>query len=61
MLLVKDDLYSIRPVKRVMVAMDKSDSAKEGLSIAISLLRDIKDGELVLVHSVSNLKLNPLM
>jgi nucleotide-binding universal stress UspA family protein len=59
MLLVKDDLYSIRPVKRVMVAMDKSDSAKEGLSIAISLLRDIKDGELVLVHSVSNLKAKP--
>lgn len=42
MLLVKDDLYTIRPIKRVMVAMDKSDSAKEGLNIAISLLRDVK-------------------
>ncbi|MGF1460493.1 MAG: universal stress protein [Leptolyngbyaceae cyanobacterium] len=59
MLLVKDDLYSIRPIKRVMVAMDKSDSAKEGLNIAINLLRDISDSELLLVHSVSNLKARP--
>ncbi len=59
MLLVKDDLYSIRPVKRVMVAMDKSDSAREGLNIAISLLRDIKGGELTLVHTVSSLKAKP--
>jgi nucleotide-binding universal stress UspA family protein len=59
MLLVKDDLYSIRPIKRVMVAMDKSDSAKEGLNIAISLLRDIKDSELTLVHTVSSLKAKP--
>ncbi|WOD41054.1 universal stress protein [Nodosilinea sp. E11] len=59
MLLVKDDLYSIRPIKRVMVAMDKSDSAKEGLNIAISLLRDIKGGELTLVHTVSSLKSKP--
>lgn len=59
MLLVKDDLYSIRPIKRVMVAMDKSDSAREGLNIAISLLRDIKGGEITLVHTVSSLKTKP--
>lgn len=59
MLLVKDDLYTIRPIKRVMVAMDKSDSAKEGLNIAISLLRDVKGGELTLVHTVSSLKTKP--
>ena len=59
MLLVKDDLYTIRPLKRIMVAMDKSDSAKEGLNIAISLLRDIKGGEITLVHTVSNLKAKP--
>ncbi|PSN11662.1 universal stress protein [filamentous cyanobacterium CCT1] len=59
MLLVKDDLYSIRPIKRVMVAMDKSDSAKEGLNIAISLLRDVKGGEITLVHTVSSLKTKP--
>ncbi|MGB3308110.1 MAG: universal stress protein [Nodosilinea sp.] len=59
MLLVKDDLYSIRPIKRVMVAMDKSDSAREGLNIAISLLRDVKGSEITLVHTVSSLKTKP--
>jgi nucleotide-binding universal stress UspA family protein len=59
MLLVKDDLYSIRPVKRVMVAMDKSDSAQEGLKLGINLLRDVSGGELVFVHTVSNLKARP--
>jgi nucleotide-binding universal stress UspA family protein len=58
MLLVKDDLYSIRPIKRILVAMDKSGSAKEGLDLAISLARDIKDSELVFVHSLANLKGN---
>ncbi|RZM76071.1 universal stress protein [Leptolyngbya iicbica] len=59
MLLVKDDLYSIRPIKRIMVAMDKSDSAQEGLKLGINLLRDVSGGELVLVHTVSNLKARP--
>jgi nucleotide-binding universal stress UspA family protein len=59
MLLVKDDLYSIRSVKRIMVAMDKSDSAQEGLKLGINLLRDVSGGELVLVHTVSNLKARP--
>ncbi len=59
MLLVKDDLYTIRPIKRVMVAMDKSDSAKQGLKLAIALLRDIKGSELTLVHTVSSLKAKP--
>ncbi|MGD1858107.1 MAG: universal stress protein [Leptolyngbyaceae cyanobacterium] len=56
MLLVKDDLYSIRPIKRVLVALDKSDMAKESLNAAISLTRDIKDSELVFVHTLSNLR-----
>ena len=56
MLLVKDDLYGIRPVKRVLVALDKSDMAKESLKIAIDLTRDIKDSELVFVHTLSNLR-----
>jgi nucleotide-binding universal stress UspA family protein len=59
MLLVKDDLYSIRPIKRVLVALDKSDSAREGLNLALAMLRDIKGGELTLVHTVSNLKAKP--
>lgn len=56
MLLVKDDLYSIRPIKRVLVAIDKSDMAKESLKVAIALTRDIKDSELVFVHTLSNLR-----
>ncbi|NJL86899.1 MAG: universal stress protein [Leptolyngbyaceae cyanobacterium SM1_1_3] len=60
MLLVKDDLYTIRPIKRVLVALDKSDSAQQGLKLALSMLRDVKEGELILVHSVSNLKAKPL-
>ncbi|HEY9764154.1 MAG TPA: universal stress protein [Trichocoleus sp.] len=59
MLLVKDDLYVVRPIKRVLVALDKSDSAKEGLKLAISLLRDVKGSELTLVHTVSNLTAKP--
>ena len=56
MLLVKDDLYSIRPIKRVLVALDKSDMARESLKVAISLIRDIKDSELIFVHTLSNLR-----
>lgn len=56
MLLVKDDLYSIRPIKRILVALDKSDMAKESLRVAISLARDIKDSELVFVHTLSDLR-----
>ncbi len=56
MLLVKDDLYSIRPIKRVLVALDKSDMAKESLKVAIDLTRDVKGSELVFVHTLSNLR-----
>lgn len=59
MLLVKDDLYTIRPIKRVMVAMDRSDSAKGGLKLALALLRDVPGGELTLVHTIPNLKAKP--
>ncbi len=59
MLLVKDDLYMIRPIKRVLVALNKSDAAQQGLKLAINLLRDVKGAELVLVHSISNLKARP--
>ncbi|MEM9903952.1 MAG: universal stress protein [Cyanobacteria bacterium P01_D01_bin.44] len=56
MLLVKDDLYSIRPIKRILVAIDKSDSAKQSLALAVALARDIKESQLVFVHTISNLK-----
>jgi nucleotide-binding universal stress UspA family protein len=54
MLLVKDDIY-IRSIQRVMVAIDQSESAKNCLKLALFLLRDIKGGQLVLVHVDSNM------
>ncbi len=55
MLLVKDDLYSIQAIRRILVAVDKSDSAKQSLDVAIDLARDIEGSEIILVHSVSKL------
>ncbi len=55
MLLVKDDLYSIQDIRRILVAIDKSDSAKQSLQVAIDLARDIEGSEIILVHSVSKL------
>ncbi|HEY9660674.1 MAG TPA: universal stress protein [Allocoleopsis sp.] len=58
MLLVKDDIY-VKKVNRVMVAMDKSESAQQCLKLAIALLRDIKGGQLIMVHSNPELKIKP--
>ncbi|HEY9698041.1 MAG TPA: universal stress protein [Trichocoleus sp.] len=58
MLLVKDDLY-VKKISRVMVALDKSDTSKDALKLAISLIRDVKNGQLVLVHTNPDLKLKP--
>lgn len=49
MLLVKDDIY-VKKINRIVVAMDGSDAAKGCLKLALSLLRDIKGGQLVLAH-----------
>lgn len=49
MLLVKDDIY-VKRINRIMVAMDKSDAAKQCLKLALFFLRDIKGSELLLVH-----------
>jgi nucleotide-binding universal stress UspA family protein len=49
MLLVKDDSY-VKQVRRVMVAMDKSDSAQQSLNLALSLIQNINGSELFLVH-----------
>jgi nucleotide-binding universal stress UspA family protein len=54
MLLVKDDIY-VRKINRVMVAIDKSDSAQQCLKLALFFLRDIKGGQLVLVRVDPNL------
>lgn len=58
MLLVKDDIY-IKRINRVMVALDKSASAQQCLKQAIALVRDIKNGQLILVHANPDLKLKP--
>ncbi|HEY9649816.1 MAG TPA: universal stress protein [Coleofasciculaceae cyanobacterium] len=49
MLLIKDEIY-VKKVKRIMVAMDKSESAQQSLNLALSLLRDIEGGQLILVR-----------
>lgn len=49
MLLVKDDIY-VKRLNRIMVAVDGSDAAKQCLQLALFLLRDIKGGQLILVH-----------
>lgn len=49
MLLVKDDIY-VKKINRIMVAIDNSDAAKQCLQLALFLLRDIKGGQLILLH-----------
>ncbi|NJO41393.1 MAG: universal stress protein [Cyanobacteria bacterium CRU_2_1] len=58
MLLVKDDI-NIRKINRIMVAMDRSSSAQDCLKLAIAFLRDIKNSQLILVHTNPDLKLKP--
>lgn len=61
MLLVKDDIY-VKKLKRVMVALDKSDVAQHALELALFLLRGYKDAELILARVNPDLdpKLLPL-
>lgn len=49
MLLVKDDIY-VRKIKRVMLAIDKSESSNYALEMALYLLRDYREAELYLVR-----------
>ena len=54
MLLVKDDIY-VKRIKRIMVAIDNSDSAKNCLKLALFLLRDIQGGQLILANIATDL------
>jgi len=54
MLLVKDDIY-VKKIKRIMVALDNSDAAKNCLKLALFLLRDIQGGQLILASITTNL------
>ncbi|MEH2080754.1 MAG: universal stress protein [Nostoc sp.] len=53
MLLVKDDIY-VKRIKRIMVAIDNSDSAKNCLKLALFILRDIPGGELILANIITD-------
>lgn len=55
MLLVKDDIY-VKNIKRVMVAMDKSDAAKHCLKLATFLLQGIPGGQLILANVDTDLR-----
>jgi nucleotide-binding universal stress UspA family protein len=55
MLLVKDDVY-VRPIQRVMVALDKSGNSQKCLDLALFLLRDIPSCQLTLLHCDPNAK-----
>lgn len=55
MLLVKDDIY-VKTIRRIMVAMDNSEPAKHCLKLALFLLQDIKEGELILAHVNTDLR-----
>lgn len=71
MLLVKDDIY-VRKIKRVMLALDKSESADYALELALYMLRDYSEAQLYLVRvnpdmspdlalSSSEMELNPIL
>lgn len=49
MLLVKDDIY-VRKIKRVMLALDKSESSRYALEMALYLLKDYREAQLYLVR-----------
>lgn len=55
MLLVKDDNY-VKKIKRVMVALDKSPAAQHALDLALYLLRDYREAELILARVNPDLK-----
>jgi len=54
MLLVKDDIY-VKNIKRVMVAMDNSEAAKNCLNLALFLLRGVVGGQLILANISTDL------
>lgn len=49
MLLVKDDIY-VRKIKRVMLAVDKSEASQYALELTLYMLRDYKEAELYLLR-----------
>jgi nucleotide-binding universal stress UspA family protein len=58
MLLVRDDIY-VKKIRRILVALDRSDTAKYCLDLALGFAREIDGSELILVHTTPDLKRNP--
>lgn len=59
MLLVKDDIY-VKKINRIMVATDGSEAAQGCLKLALSFLREIPNGQLILIHANPETKItNP--
>lgn len=58
MLLVKDDIY-VKKIRKVLVTLDRSDSAQQALQTSLTLLKDLKGGQLILVHVNPDLKSIP--
>jgi nucleotide-binding universal stress UspA family protein len=55
MLLIKDDIY-VKKIKRVLVALDKSTAADYALDLALYLLRDHPQSEVILARINPDLK-----
>ncbi len=55
MLLVKDDIY-VRKLKRVMLAIDKSEASQYALELTLYMLRDYPEAELYLVRVNPDMK-----
>ncbi|MGK7891330.1 MAG: universal stress protein [Leptolyngbyaceae cyanobacterium] len=55
MLLVKDDVY-VKKIRKVLVTLDPSEQSQQALQLALTMLKDIKGGQLILVHVTSDLK-----
>ncbi|MGF1498642.1 MAG: universal stress protein [Elainellaceae cyanobacterium] len=58
MLLVKDDIY-VKKIRKVLVTMDRSESSQQALQLATAIIKDVKNGELILVHVNTDLKSIP--
>lgn len=58
MLLVKDDVY-VKKIRKVLVTMDTSESSQQALQLAMAMVKDIKGGQLILIHVNSDLKTIP--
>ncbi len=58
MLLVKDDIY-VKKIRKVLVTLDRSESSQQVLQTSLAMLKDVKGGQLILVHVSPDLRSIP--